>query len=174
MCRQIKFLFLGVRSNNLEKIRLSVIHRITRAGVFSMAVIAITFFSPFKALASTHGAGVDVVALEALARELLCNQSTAQQCEEISVSTNMPSKAVVSVEGVILPSDALNDPDQQLMLVRNGLYLKTDGSVSGLPEGAVALNSSAEEVSSNLPIKRFPLPNISNYDAKVVVPVGNN
>lgn len=86
-----------------------------------LALLSLTLSTP--ALANLHELFIQSMS-QALATQLECEQSH---------SSCLPTSEPLVVEGVVLPSDALQDPSRQRPYLASRHYLRSDGTLFPLP-----------------------------------------
>lgn len=97
--------------------------------MYSKIIIIVTLLLPVT------GFSMDYFELEQHAETILCDEKQSIECQKAQITNLVDELEPLVVEGTVLPSDALRDPEQQIDLIPSGLYIKEDGSVGDLDSG---------------------------------------
>jgi hypothetical protein len=134
------------------------------------------FISAFIAqslLSYSAYASINYIEVERVATAVTCqiNQNTCIDYEQ----SQKTKSTVFEVDGIILPSDALKDADQQRAMLAANLYIQNNGEVKPLPDLAQVkaqndeIQQQISERNKSLPITRFPAPVISGNQGPVIL-----
>jgi hypothetical protein len=114
---------------------------------------------------------VDYVEVERMATKQLCAKSP-NTCVPFEEPTEAATAGPYSIDGTLLPADALRDDAQQRAMLPAGLYVKADGSVSQLTETTLADVESVSKVDTKLPVKNWKVPPAVSGADKVIISTG--
>tara|TARA_Y100000310_G_scaffold180406_1_gene180298 strand:- start:12970 stop:13395 length:426 start_codon:yes stop_codon:yes gene_type:complete len=120
-------------------------------------------------------AEINYIDLETISNKILCESEG--MCENTLLSADSSAAKAFTVDGVVLPPDALRDAEQQRGMIAASLYIKDNGDVASLPSPdeikMIALQSeqAATERSKVLPAKLFPAPEITPRVKQIVISV---
>lgn len=134
-------------------------------------VLLLSIHAP--AIASTN---VDYLSLETFANGILCESES--RCEDTQIkASDSNHEAPFYVEGILLPTNALRDEEQQKNMIAASLYIKKDGTVATIPTpeeislSSVKSSQEASERNKVLPVQLFPAAEIVTTVNQIVISV---
>lgn len=123
----------------------------------------------------TASASVNYLDLEGIANTIFCEKES--RCDDTVMKNEDGDTGGFSVDGTLLPADALRDEDQQRGMIAASLYIKENGDVASLPSAMEversiqSTNTQSAERRKVLPVKLFPAPDITPRAKQVVISV---
>lgn len=135
-------------------------------------IAALSISIAFSASANNE---INYTELEQKSSDIICKVNS--ECVPFKALASASFSGAFVVDGITLPSDALQDKEQQADMLAASLYITKDGGVMPLPEQSDITEESEQELlaykkrEAVLPIKMFPAPIISSSSDKVIIKV---